>query len=212
LHITNCSTFAAININSLINFIVMKIRKSLLLAVLFMAISGYGIAQSVLPPLDKSPMDMCYYPVDYPVLKIQHKMDAPLIARVIYGRPQKNNRSIFGDLVPYDMIWRMGANEATEIEFFRDTKIDGKKLPKGRYTLYAIPSADNWVLVLNKETDTWGAFGYDAKKDVLRTVVKVTTRPDMIDVFTICFEGKEKNKTSLMIAWDNEEVHMPISW
>jgi hypothetical protein len=190
----------------------MKIRKSLVLAVLLLICSVYGIAQSTLPPLDKSPMDMCYYPVDYPVLKIQHKVDAPLIARVIYGRPQKNNRSIFGDLVPYDMIWRMGANEATEIEFFRDTKIDGKKLPKGRYTLYAIPSTDNWILVLNKETDTWGAFGYDAKKDVLRTVIKVTTRPDVIDVFTISFEGKEKNKTSLMIAWDNKEVHMPISW
>ena len=93
---------------------------------------------------------MCYYPVDYPVLKIQHKTEAPLIARVIYGRPQKNDRSIFGDLVPYDMIWRMGANEATEIEFFRDVKIDGKKLPKGRYTLYAIPSAgqlDCWYLI-----------------------------------------------------------------
>ncbi|HZZ75548.1 MAG TPA: DUF2911 domain-containing protein [Puia sp.] len=190
----------------------MKSRKSLILVVLGLTLWGYGFAQSTLPPLDKSPMDMCYYPVDYPVLKIQHKMDAPLIARVIYGRPQKNDRSIFGDLVPYDMIWRMGANEATEIEFFRDTKIDGKKLPKGRYTLYAIPSVDNWVLVLNKETDTWGAFGYDPKKDVLRTSVKVITRPEIIDVFTICFEGKEKNKTSLMIAWDNKEVHMPISW
>ncbi len=80
------------------------------------------------------------------------------------ARPQKNNRSIFGDLVPYDMIWRMGANEATEIEFFRDVKIDGKKLAKGRYTMYAIPSTDKWTIVLNKETDTWGAFGYDDKK------------------------------------------------
>jgi hypothetical protein len=190
----------------------MKIRNPFVLVVLLLTISVFGYAQTALPPLDKSPMDMCYYPVDYPVLKIQHKMDAPLIARVIYGRPQKNNRSIFGDLVPYDMIWRMGANEATEIEFFRDTKIDGKKLPKGRYTLYAVPSADTWIIVLNKETDTWGAFGYDQKKDVMRTAVKVITRPDMIDVFTICFEGKEKNKTSLMIAWDNKEVHLPISW
>ena len=157
-------------------------------------------------------MDMCYYPVDYPVLKIQHKSDAPLIARVIYGRPQKNDRSIFGDLVPYDMIWRMGANEATEIEFFSDVKIDGKKLAKGRYTMYAIPSTEKWTLVLNSETDTWGAFGYDTKKDVLRTDVKVNTRPDVIEVFTICFEGNEKNKTNLMIGWDNKEVHLPISW
>jgi hypothetical protein len=190
----------------------MKKMKAFLLVAVLLSVSLVGIAQSTVPPLDKSPMDMSYYPVDYPVLKINKKADAPLIARVIYGRPQKNDRSIFGDLVPYDMIWRVGANEATEIEFFREVKIDGKKVAKGRYTLYAIPSAEKWVVVLNKETDTWGAFGYDAKKDVLRTEVKVVTRPDIIDVFTINFEGKEKNKTSLMIGWDNKEVHVPISW
>jgi Protein of unknown function (DUF2911) len=208
----NCSTFAAVKRFFPNNLNVMKYMKAFLMATFFLSVACFGIAQSGLPPLDKSPMDMCYYPVDYPVLKIQHKNDAPLVARVIYGRPQKNDRSIFGDLVPYDMIWRVGANEATEIEFYRDIKIDGKKLPKGRYTLYAIPSTDKWTLVLNKETDTWGAFGYDTKKDVLRTDVKVNTRPDIIDVFTICFEGKEKNKTNLMIGWDNKEVHMPISW
>lgn len=190
----------------------MNKMKSLLLSVLFLTISGFCFSQSSFPPLDKSPMDMCYYPVDYPVLKIQHKADAPLIARVIYGRPQKNDRSIFGDLVPYDMIWRAGANEATEIEFYRDVKIDNKKLAKGRYTLYAIPSTSKWTLVFNKETDTWGAFGYDAKKDVLRTDVKVIDRSVVMEVFTICFEGTDKNKTNLMIAWDNKEVHLPISW
>ena len=169
-------------------------------------------AQSTLPPLDKSPMDMSYYPVNYPILKIQHKADAPLIARVIYGRPQKNNRVIFGDLVPYRSVWRLGANEATEIEFFRDVKINNKKVPKGEYTLYAIPDTNKWTVILNKETDTWGAFGYDAKKDVLRVDVKVKTRPDIIDVFTISFEGNEKSKTSLMIGWDNKEVHLPINW
>jgi hypothetical protein len=190
----------------------MNVKKSLLLSVCLMALTGLCFSQSNLPPLDKSPMDMCYYPLDYPVLKIQQKADALPIARVIYGRPQKNNRSIFGDLVPYDMIWRVGANEATEMEFFRDVKIDNKKVTKGRYTLYSIPSTDKWTLVINKETDTWGAFGYDQKKDVLRTEVKVITRPDIIEVFTICFEGTDKNSTSLMIAWDNKEVHMPIKW
>jgi Protein of unknown function (DUF2911) len=190
----------------------MNVLKKLLLSIFAFAIAHVCSGQSVMPPLDKSPMDMCYYPVDYPILKIQKKTDAPLIARVIYGRPQKNGRSIFGDLVPYDMIWRAGANEATEIEFFRDVKINGKKLPKGRYTLYAIPSAEKWTLVLNKETDTWGAFGYDDKKDVLRTDVNVNTRPDIIDAFSICFEGTEKNKTDLMIGWDNKDVRLPISW
>ncbi len=186
--------------------------KSLLFSGFFIFLSAFCFAQSAIPPLDKSPMDMCYYPVNYPVLKIQKKTDAPPVARIIYGRPQKNDRSIFGDLVPYDMIWRVGANEATEIEFYRDVKIGGKKTPKGRYTLYAIPSTDKWTLVLNKETDTWGAFGYDQKKDILRTDVKVDTLSDVIDIFTICFEGTEKNKTSLMIGWDNKEVHLPINW
>jgi hypothetical protein len=208
----NCSTFAAVNTISRNNLPIMKNIRIQLQAILFFCASGFCQAQTTIPPLDKSPMDMCYYPVDYPILKIQHKADAIPVARVIYGRPQKNDRSIFGDLVPYDVIWRVGANEATEIEFFREVKIDGRKLPKGRYTMYTVPSKDKWTIVFNKETDTWGAFAYDAKKDVLRTDVKVITRPDVIDVFTICFEGKEKNKTKLMIGWDNQEVHMPISW
>jgi hypothetical protein len=190
----------------------MNRMKSLLPAFLILYSAGICHAQTSMTPLDKSPMDMCYYPVNYPILKIQHKADDPLVARVIYGRPQKNNRSIFGDLVPYDMIWRMGANEATEIEFYRDVKIDGKKLVKGRYTLYAIPSVEKWTLVLNKETDTWGAFAYDPKKDILRTEVRVNTRPDVIDVFTMSFEGTDKKKTDLMIGWDNKEVHLPINW
>lgn len=67
----------------------MNIMKSCFSAIVFLLVTRICAAQTTLPPLDKSPMDMCYYPVDYPVLKIQHKSDAPLIARVIYGRPQK---------------------------------------------------------------------------------------------------------------------------
>ena len=186
--------------------------KSFVLFAFLLTASRCCFSQTVFPPLDMSPMDMSYYPAEYPIMKIQHKADIPLIARVIYGRPQKNDRSIFGDLVPFDMVWRAGANEATEIEFFRDVKIDGKKILKGRYTLYAIPSTEKWTIILNKETDTWGAFGYDAKKDLLRTEVQVITRPDIIEIFTIYFEGNDKTKTSLMIVWDNKEVHLPIKW
>src|SRR5438045_1312074 len=88
--------------------------------------------------LDSSPLDMAYYPVDYPVLKIQDKVTEPLVARVVYSRPQKKGRKLFGDLIGYGQVWRLGANEATEIEFFRDVKIDGKTVKKGRYTLYAL--------------------------------------------------------------------------
>src|SRR4051812_36369771 len=74
-----------------------------------------GTAQTKLPPVDKSPMDMSYYPNSYPVLKIQDKITEPLVARVIYSRPQKNGRTIFGELLEYGQVWRLGANEASEI-------------------------------------------------------------------------------------------------
>src|ERR1700761_1713466 len=130
-------------------------------------------SSSGMSPLDNSPLDMSYYPVDYPVLKIQNKVSEPLVARVVYSRPLKRGRKLFGDLVAYGQVWRLGANEATEIEFFQDVKIDRKTVKKGRYTLYALVDADKWTLIFNKETDTWGAFAYESSKDVLRTTVPV---------------------------------------
>ena len=169
-------------------------------------------AQSKLPPLDQSPMDMSYYPVDYPILRIQDKAKEPLISRIIYGRPQKNNRIIFGDLVPYGSVWRLGANEATEIEFFKDVKISGKKIAKGRYTLYALPEEDKWTIILNNETNIWGAFKYDEKKDVLRTDVPVQKQTDTINIFTIVFEKNNSNSANLVVSWEDVFVKMPFSW
>src|SRR5678815_3407801 len=79
-------------------------------------------AQFKPPALDKSPMDMSYFPANYPVLKIQNKAVEPLMARVVYSRPQKNGRVVFGELVEYNKVWRLGANEATEIELYKDVK------------------------------------------------------------------------------------------
>ena len=162
-----------------------------------------------LPALDKSPMDMSYYPSNYPVLKIQDKATEPVLARVIYSRPQKSGRIIFGDLVEYGKVWRMGANEATEIEFYKDVKIDGKKVAKGRYTLYAIPSQDNWTIILNKDIDTWGAFKYDIFKDVLRTTVPVQILNEVVEALAMSFE-KTDNGCNLIIAWDNVKAALPI--
>src|SRR5436190_21499076 len=83
-------------------------------------------AQEVkVPTLDKSPMDMSYFPTDYPILKTQNKTTAAPVARIVYSRPQKDNRAIFGQLIEYNKVWRLDANEATEIEFFRDVNIAG---------------------------------------------------------------------------------------
>ena len=163
-----------------------------------------------LPALDQSPMDMIYYPENYPVLKIQEKVTEPPVARVIYSRPQRNNRVIFGELLEYGRIWRLGANEATEIEFFRDVKIANKKIPKGRYTLYAIVNQDKWTMILNRDTDTWGSFKYDEKKDVLRTVVPVEKTADMTEAFTVLL-NKHESGIALVVNWEDVKVTLPIA-
>jgi len=168
-------------------------------------------AQFKIPALDKSPMDMSYYPAEYPVLKVQNKISEPLLARVVYSRPQKNGRRVFGELVEYGQIWRLGANEATEIELYRDCRVNGEKLKKGRYTLYAIPQPGTWTIIFNKETDSWGAFLYDPKKDVLRTDIKTEKMEEVAEVFSMAFT-KSDDGVNLVIAWDDVKAAIPFNF
>lgn len=167
-------------------------------------------AQSKFTPMDKSPMDVSYYPINYPILKIQDRATEPLVARVVYSRPQKNGRSVFGELVEYGTVWRLGANEATEIEFFKDVKVGGKKIKKGRYSMYALVYPDKWTIILNSDTDTWGAFKYDAKKDVARVDVPVQKSNENLEAFAMAFE-KANGSFNLLAAWDDVMVRIPIS-
>ena len=168
-------------------------------------------AQTKFPQIDKSPMDMSYYPNAYPILKIQDKLTEPLIARVIFSRPQKNGRAIFGELLEYGKVWRLGANEATEIEFFQNVKIGTTKIKKGRYTLYCIPLAEKWTMIINKETDTWGAFKYDQTKDLTRIEVPVQKQSEILEAFAMTFE-KTSTGANLLMAWDDFKVALPISF
>jgi hypothetical protein len=169
------------------------------------------LAQTNLPPVDKSPMDMSYYPNNYPVLKIQDKITEPLAARIVYSRPQKGGRVIFGGLVKNGEIWRMGANEATEIEFFKNVRVCGKKIAKGRYTLYAIVNENNWTIIVNRDTDTWGSFKYNQKKDVIRMDVMVQKTDAVIESLVMAFE-KSTTGFNLIIAWDNVKVSVPFTF
>lgn len=178
--------------------------------IVFSVLSFHSLmAQLKFPPVDKSSMDMSYYPNGYPVLKIQDKVTEPLVARVIYSRPQKNGRAIFGDLLEYGKLWRMGANEATELEFFIPVKIGGVRIKKGKYTVYCIPYEEKWTMILNRDTDTWGAFKYDEAKDVTRLDVPVQKQSEILENFTILFD-KSANGANLVIGWDNMKVQLPI--
>ena len=185
--------------------------KKVFLLTLFVAGCTLLKAQSKFPPVDKSPMDMSYYPANYPLLKIQDKATEPLVARVIYSRPQKTGRTIFGELLAYGQVWRLGANEATEIEFFKPVRIGNTKIKKGRYTLYCIPFQDKWTIILNKETDTWGAFKYDETKDIVRLDVPVQKQTDILESFAMAFE-KSTTGATLIIGWDDMKASFPITF
>jgi hypothetical protein len=186
----------------------MKRRSIYILLLGFISIASFS--QNKFPALDKSPMDASYYPVNYPILRIQDKVTEPLLAKVLYSRPQRSGRNVFGELVEYGSVWRLGANEATEIEFFRDVKVNGIKTKKGRYSLYCIPAADKWTIILNKDTDIWGAFKYDIKKDVLRTTIPVQRLTEPLEALSMMFE-KKGSGAELVMAWDNVSARLPIT-
>lgn len=179
----------------------------------FLLISFHFLApaqsNSKFPDLDKSSMDISYYPNNYPILKIQNKITESLVARVIYSRPSKQSRKVFGELVEFGKLWRFGANEATEIEFFTDVKFGGRKIAKGRYTLYAIVNEKSWTIILNKDTDVWGAFKYDSKKDIVRLELPVEITTEVVEALTMVFE-KSTTGFNLIAAWEQVRVTIPI--
>lgn len=161
--------------------------------------------------IDISPMDMSYYPVDYPKLKMAGTItDAP-VARVIYSRPHLQKRHLFKDLLKYDEPWRLGANEATEIDLYKPVTIQEEKVKPGRYVLYAIPRPDKWTIVLNSNIDSWG-LRIDSTKDIHRFDVPVTTTNTVQEYFTMVFENGKDRTGDLLITWDNLLARLPFSY
>ncbi len=161
-------------------------------------------------PVDVSPMDITYFPVDYPKLKQAVANKEPLLSRVIYSRPQRQGRTIFGSLVKYGELWRLGANEATEIEFFKPATIQGKRINKGRYIIYCIPNENEWTIVLNTGTDRWGLHP-DPSKDVERFTIPVQKDNPNIEYFTMNF-FQAQDGAELLMAWDGVVARLPIQF
>lgn len=171
----------------------------------------------VLPPAsnytnpDRSPMDMVYFPTDYPLLKMAGKTSAPPLMRIIYSRPQKQGRPIFGGLVKYDVPWRLGANESTEIEFFSAATVAGKSVKAGRYVLYCIPQETKWIFVLNSNLYSWG-LEQNKLKDLMQFEVPVEKTNLAIEYFTIACENKSEKSTALIFLWDDVKAKLPVSF
>jgi len=151
--------------------------------------------------IDKSPHDISYYKAE---------RNAPPVLKVLYGRPQKKGRTVFGNLVPYGKIWRTGANEATEITFFQDVKLGDTEIKAGTYSLFTIPRQKSWTIIINSDTDVWGSYYYDKEKDVARLDVPVKNT-DEVEHFSIAFT-KETDGANMILAWDNIMVAVPFSF
>jgi hypothetical protein len=115
-----------------------------------------------------------------------------------YFQPAVKGRAIWGSLVPYDKVWRTGANNATVIEFDKDVKIEGKALKAGKYAIFTIPTATDMTFIFNKKTDQWGAYQYSDKEDVLRVKVKSAKAATFAERMT--FDIKDK---MVQLTWEN---------
>ncbi|HEY6504789.1 MAG TPA: DUF2911 domain-containing protein [Chitinophagaceae bacterium] len=162
--------------------------------------------------VDVSPMDMSYYPVDYPKLKMANDNTPPLVARVVYSRPHLQGRHLFNDVLKYGEPWRLGANESTEIQLYRDVTIQGKKVKAGRYILYCIPEADKWTIVLNTNIDSWG-LKQEPAKDIQRFDIPAIHDHNgpSLEYFTIVFE-KTAGGADMVMAWGDVLAKLPINF
>lgn len=133
---------------------------------------------------------------------------------VFYNRPFKKGRHIFGALVPYNEVWRTGANEATTFETNKPLKIDGMPLPTGKYTLWTVPKDSVWLVKFNSKQYSWGVDTemkpmWDPNFDVLDVEVPVHKLNKIVEQFTIGFDNTTGD-LALTMAWDDVKVAVPI--
>jgi hypothetical protein len=128
-----------------------------------------------------------------------------------YSRPNAKDRIIIGGLVPFDKVWRTGANEATTLTFGDDVTIGGKKVTAGTYGFLSIPGKDNWTLIITKQIDVTSPAAYKAESDVVRVNVKPMKISDKVETFTMQFTNVKSSTCDLNLQWENTSITLPIS-
>ena len=181
----------------------MKRTSTILAIAALLFVSDLAIGQK-LPGLDPSPADIAYF-------RPNGRNTEPTLAKVTYGRPSKKGRTMLGGTDPYGKVWRLGANETTEIKVFKDLTFGDKLIKAGTYSLYAIPDQAEWTIIFNSKLDTWGAYAYEESKDVARIKVPAGKSESEVEAFTIMFDGKDA-AANMVIAWENTMVKVPVKY
>lgn len=128
---------------------------------------------------------------------------------IAYSRPSAKGRVIFGDLVPFDKIWRTGANAATKISFSQDVKIEGAAVKAGEYSVFTIPGKDKWTIVLNADVKA-STGSYTQDKDVLRFSVAPMPLTNKVETFSITFNDLTSNSATVELSWDKTAVRFKV--
>jgi tetratricopeptide (TPR) repeat protein len=129
---------------------------------------------------------------------------------IAYHRPAVGKRKIWGELVPYDEVWRAGANENTTITFSSPVTIGGKKLAAGTYGLHMIPTQKDWTVALSTVSTAWGSFSYDAKEDAVRFTV-TPAQASFEESLEYRFENPTESSVNVVLQWEKLQVSFPIS-
>ena len=181
----------------------MPVSRSLARATASLAILAAPVAgQSLLPPPNPVP------PTN-PQASILQFVGTTEV-EVAYSRPGRKGRQVFGALVPWDKVWRTGADNATKIRFSTPVTIEGAPVAAGTYELFTIPGRESWTVILQESRQQWGSYSYDPANDVVRVAVKPTHAVEPVETFTITFGDLAPDAATMTIAWDDVAVPVRI--
>ena len=158
-------------------------------------------AQAAAPKID--------FPAASPAATVKQRVGLTDV-EISYSRPSMKGRTIFGGLVPYDQVWRTGANTATNITFSTAVKLNGTTVPAGKYELFSIPGKTEWTVIIHKDMSQWGAYTYDAKNDVARVKVTPVTYPVSVESFAIGLADLRDESATLYLLWDKTRVPVKL--
>jgi hypothetical protein len=174
-------------------------KKIILLVAVFVITIGFSnqaIAQNF-KGLDKSPMDIASFPSNY---RVSEK-----VIKIIYSRPQLKGRSL-EKLAPLGKKWRTGANEATEVTFYKDVIFGGAAVKAGTYTMYAIPGKTTWTVALSSQLNVWGVYFHKDENDVAKVTIPVKQTEENLDVFSIAID----EDMTINMGWGTTLISIPV--
>ncbi len=165
---------------------------------------------------DASPMDMVFYPpksryLNFTKTEEELKASQPKI-RVVYGRPQMKERKVFGELLPYGEMWRLGANETTRITFYSPVMIGDKEIRPGTYGLFAMVNQNNWEIIIHRNINSWGSANHDEETNVHKITVPTGKTKVTVEALSVVIDKISDKQVDVVFGWENTMARLPVKF